>query len=116
MIANIDTSNEFSIEWFLELIVFLLLDVCLKEMIQSSVLSLKNDEGLFKGFLNLITNSSISDDKVSTSWIIASNFLNELCLFLLKKLFCFNLSSCLVFVLDKLLVLFDLVIFLVVNN
>ena len=87
-----------------------------KGIIWSLLLSLKNDEILFRGFLNLISNSSISNDKILTSWITVSSFLNELFLSLLKKLFCFNLSSSLVFALDKILVLFNLVILLVVND
>ena len=64
LIANIDTSNEFSIEQFLELIVFLLLEICLEGIIRSSLLLLKNDKGLFKGFLNLISKLLILDDSI----------------------------------------------------
>ena len=64
LIANIDTSNEFSIEQFLELIVFLLLEICLEGIIRSSLLLLKNDKGLFKRFLNLISKLLILDDSI----------------------------------------------------
>ena len=63
--------------------------------------------------MNLKSKSSILDNNISTSWITVSSFLNELWLSLLKKLFCLKLSKFLVFALDKLLVLLDLVIFLV---
>ena len=87
---NTDTSDEFSIEWFLESKILLSLVVCLEEMKWSLLSLLNNNEGLFKGFLNLISYSSILNDKVVTSWIMTSSFLKINCAFLPKEVILFE--------------------------